>query len=52
MTYSNVRYILGRNGKRIYEIEKIQTNKQLAAFLRNYIVFRLANVTSEHLNFE
>ena len=39
--HGNQRYILGRQGGEIYEVEKVQTRKQLAAFLRSYLIFKL-----------
>jgi hypothetical protein len=39
--HGSQRFLLGREGGEIYEVEKIQTPKQLAAFLRSYLIFAL-----------
>jgi hypothetical protein len=51
--YKGKRYILGRNSSgEIYEIDKVEKKKELAAFMRKYVIFKLNNSGNEHLQLE
>lgn len=44
IVYKGRKYILGKDSSgQIYEIDKIENEKELAAFMRKYVIFKLNN---------